>query len=309
MIGDPEDRVASSDFGDLMSFCNNLTALHILRHLPDESMIFLYPDPQAIYRHILLTASTLQILNIGQCIYQRTAGGLPTEFFTELTALREFRCDTRIVMHDPKPLDYLSAETWTLRRLADRDDLSLQELSIQNVSSFPLSYPATERLRRLNLDITEALPRRRWETENEDIDGVADGDLDSHGLQGADGEGSDLQKNVLNLLPPSVTYLSLICHSWEDLRGHIQRLPTSVTSLGLEVGTYHGKDKSYRHLIHICREIIAPRLTVIQLNHWQTCVDLRTRHPGILKEFVEMLRNRNVALWDAEGSVMKSMIP
>ena len=79
-----------------------------------------------------------------------------------------------------------------------------------------------------------------------------------------------------------------LCLSGEN---HIQRFGKGVADL-------------MDHLIHIFREIIAPGLAVVQLNHWQTCVDLRTRHVSLLKEVVEILRNRNVDLWDAEGDVM-----
>ncbi|KAJ8507139.1 hypothetical protein ONZ45_g10467 [Pleurotus djamor] len=306
MIDKPEAySVASSDFGDLMSCCHNLTALHIVKYLRLEATVL---DRRAIYRHILLRAPTLQILNIGRCM---TTVAELREIFTKLAALRAFRCDTLIEMDGLRPLEYLSAETWTLGTLINRRvNLSVQELFIQGVNSFPLrSYPVNERLRRLNLDITKILPRCGWETWTEGIDGVDD---DSHGLQWPKDDSEqyyDLQKDVLDRLPPNVTYLSLICGSWEDLRGRIRRLPESVTSLGLEAGKHHDKNNSYRHLIHVCRRMRAPGLTVVQLNHWQTCVDLRTRHPGVLKEFVEMLRNRNVELWDAEGYVMKSTIP
>ncbi|KAJ8455824.1 hypothetical protein ONZ45_g18853 [Pleurotus djamor] len=339
MINDPNDRISAYEFGDLMSFCHNLAALHIPRYLPDESTVYLYPDPHAIFRHISLTGPTLRILNLGNCISQRISMTLPMGFFQEMVALRAFRCDSKIVVYNLQPLDYLSVETWSLNGL-EHENLSIKELFIQDIPfmSFPLSYSAPEHLSRLDLDITSTLPCSKWEIEDVEEGGMAnqtvddpdsdpesmpslggvsdetsnDSDSDSDS-EGGDGVGTfppisdrgDLQKGALDVLPPSVTYLHLVCRSWESLRGSIQRLPESVTCLGLEpINKPHCEDKSYRHLMHILREIIAPGLAVVQLNHWQSCVDLRTRHAGLLKEVVDILKNRNVELWDAEGAVM-----
>ncbi|KAJ8520502.1 hypothetical protein ONZ45_g2656 [Pleurotus djamor] len=293
-----------------------------------------------------------------------------------MTALRALRCDSQVILDKLPPLDYLSVQSWTLRKLKHNDP-SIRELFVREVLSFPLSYSPNEDLRRLNLDITYAIGTHGLDSDDLDqaenptdladsVDGSGnnpesdgtrkdnkEGDeeegeeefeggrasevdededdpesdlesmpslgTDDSGSSGGDGFGhfshfgfggaGDLQNDALDLLPPSVTYLSLVCGRWADLEGRLQRLPVTVTSLGLEAHKAHCKERSYRRLMEVCRDLIAPGLTVVQLNHWQTCVDLRTRHAGVLKEFVEMLRNRNVELWDAEGSIMKSTTP
>ncbi|KAJ8507133.1 hypothetical protein ONZ45_g10469 [Pleurotus djamor] len=249
-----------------------------------------------------------------------------------------------------KALDYLSVGEWTLEEAMDGCDgwpsMAVGELSVGDILSVPvsISYPENQQhLRRLNLDIAHSLPTPRSDSTDDqvqaahnhnlpggsgiDIDGQnSEVLMEEEGEGQQEGDGADqevdnassvisissenLQTGALDVLPPTITYLSLLIRRWEHLSRHIfiHRLPASITTLGLEAGEEHSTDTSYRHLVNTCRDIIAPGLTVVQLNHWQTCVDLRTRHPGILKEFVEMLGNRNVELWDSEGFVMEGTV-
>ncbi|KAJ8507131.1 hypothetical protein ONZ45_g10465 [Pleurotus djamor] len=341
MIHDPKDRIDFSNFGELMSSCHKLTALHVVMHFPDASDR--YPSSLVLFENILHTASTLQILNLVACAPHYSDNSIPNDFFKKMTALRAFRSDNDINPPNIQLLDYLSVGGWTLgKSVYQYPSMAIRELFIRDISSFPISYPQNEDLRRLNLDITGSFLSYGSELDDSAGDqtvhnllGGSGVDLDGHGSEEEEvvvGGGAvaadqmtvdnpesdfvysepsasseDFQIAALDVLPPTVTYLSIIFGRWEELGGRIriQRLPISVTGLGLEAGEEHCKAKSYRHLIHICRDLIAPGLTVVQLNHWQTCVDLRTRHPGLLKEFVEMLGNRNVELLDAEGSVMK----
>ncbi|KAJ8456795.1 hypothetical protein ONZ45_g18573 [Pleurotus djamor] len=244
-------------------------------HHRGESAIYRYSRVHGLLHRILRTASTLQILNLAAWIPPHTERAFPRGFFEKMSVLRAFRCDNDIIMPNIQPLEYLSVGEWTLEGvLDDNPSMAIGELFVRDISLFPILYPESKHLHRLNLDITPLLPTLR---------------------------------DAFDVLPPTVTYLSIIVGRWEDVRGRIriQRLPASVTTLGLEAGEVHCKDRSYRHLVNECRDIIAPGLTVVQLNNWQTCVDLRTRHPGLLKEFVEMLGNRNVELWDSEGFVME----
>ncbi|KAJ8487510.1 hypothetical protein ONZ45_g14309 [Pleurotus djamor] len=373
-ISNPNYRLPASDFGVLMSSCPNLTALHNVMRFPDESPDYHFPNYEALFDGILRTASSLQVLNLADTVYPHEEPAIPNEFFEKMTALRALRCDSQVILDKLPPLDYLSAQSWTLRKLKHNDP-SIRELFIREVMSFPLSYSPNEHLRRLNLDITYAIATHGSDSDDlnraenltdladfvDDSDSNPDGDgtrkdneegneeegaeeyeggrasevdedgddpesdlesmpslgTNDSGSSGGDGLGhfshfsfgGDLQNDALDLLPPSVTYLSLVCGRWADLEGRLQRLPATVTSLGLEAHKAHCKEKSYRRLKEVCRDLIAPGLTVVQLNHWQTCVDLRTRHAGVLKEFVEMLRNRSVELWDAEGSIMESTTP
>ncbi|KAJ8520517.1 hypothetical protein ONZ45_g2681 [Pleurotus djamor] len=376
MISNPNERLASSDFAELMSSSRKLTALHIVMHLPDESTRDQFPNPETLFPDISLAAPTLRILNLTESICNdfKDEPVISNDFFAKMTALRALRCDSHITLDKLQPLEYLSTSKYTLEKLKHNNP-SIQELSIRDATVFPLSYSPNEHLRRLNLNIiygihTSGQPSdngeddqadtnpsgsggnlggrvsEEEEKEKEMVDQVnylaeleplddPDSDSDSEDVSGpsqmlaagsevatigsdsnAGGGGGlgifdglvwgrgDFQTDVLDLLPPTVTYLSLVFGRWKDLLGNLQRLPTTVTHLGLEAGLTHCKDKSYIHLIDICRDLIAPGLTVVQLNHWQICVDLRTRHAGLLKEFVEMLKNKNVELWDAEGSVM-----
>ncbi|KAJ8480684.1 hypothetical protein ONZ45_g15578 [Pleurotus djamor] len=367
MISDPNDRLASEHFDGLMSSSRNLTSLHVVMHLPDESTKYEYPNLQTFLPSILLAAPTLRILNLADCIYTHQEPAISNEFFEQMTALRALRCDSQVILDKLQPLEYLSVQAWTLRKLKHNNP-SIQELFIREAMVYPLSYSPNEHLRRLNLDITYGIHTDGRQSSDDgeedqadtspvvsgrDLEGRASEEDDKDvveqvnhlfGLEvlgGPDSDSEDVsspsemsaaslevdtivsdsdaggaynwgrgdfQTEALDLLPPTVTYLSLVFGRWRDLLGHLQRLPATVTHLGLEAGTTHCKDKSYRPLIDICRDLLAPGLAVVQLNHWQTCVDLRTRHAGFLKELVEVLRNKNVDLLDAEGAVMSNTI-
>ncbi|KAJ8520531.1 hypothetical protein ONZ45_g2688 [Pleurotus djamor] len=276
IMNHPTQMIATSDLAKLMSSCPTITSLHIFMHLPIEATRHIYPNVQATFRAILPAARTLQILNIPNI---SAVGGreIPHEFFRKMVALRAFRCDSQVIIHKLRPLQFLSLSALPLMHLKDNNH-AIDEIFIQEIFLLPPCYPITSSLRRLTLDIASA------------HSSIA----------------QDHLQDALDTLPPSVTHLSLICGIWSDLRRHIRRLPHTVTSFGLEAYKPNYCDAAaYLQLTHIFRSMDAAGLIFIQFSDPDACMDLRTRHADVLNQLVEILKTRNIDLRDAEGFLIK----
>ncbi|KAJ8502392.1 hypothetical protein ONZ45_g11807 [Pleurotus djamor] len=260
--------VDSTDFRRLLSYCPNLTALHITRCFQLE--------PGLLLNDILQTASTLQVLNLEETFPISSQIPPWTEIFNKMPALRAARQDLHFSTTSlafPSNIEFLS--------IPDHPDCPPIPSTVTELVCYSFSLPlhidlSGTSLTRLTLICQ--LPR--------------------------DDDFGDLFRSLISSIPPSVKALSLVLYSWDDLSLIKAAIPKNVTFLGLDTqlrSDFVGVHNDPLRLVEFCESVEAPALDTVQLMWWDDCDHLRERCPDVLVRLVSTLRKRNAALMDWEG--------